>query len=286
MPKKKRLNQKAMLVNFQIAGWCGRVKDKKVSMQVIRVKHAHTDCGAWWTYLIPESILKDFTRIRNKCRNTYYYYTLPWEDGGCRILPSAMFMDYTKAMRKVTGEYDTLVQKFIKEYPTIVSEAESRLGKLYHKKKLPPISEIASKFFYRQTVFPLPDASDFRVDLDEDDIENIRQQVKDSINDTTKKAVTSIWDKLTDLIVKIEETLKEPKKVFRDTLISNLSDFCTLLPKFNITDDAGLEMIRKEAVKKLTNLRPDALRDDKQARRAGHKVAKDVLRKIKAFKKI
>ena len=283
MKTKKRLSQKAMLVNFQISGWTGRVKDKAVSREITVSKKAEQDSGAWWTYLVPRSVLKELENSRNKARNMHYALTLPWQDGGCRILPSAMFLDYTKAIREVTEDYDRVVQNFLNIYPTLVAESKKRLGDLAINKTYPSVESISNKFKCHQSIFPLPDVKDFRVDLSEDDADTIRKQVEDSITATTQKAMQSVWDKFTDLVDKIESTLKQPKKVFRDTLISNLSDFCELLPKMNLTDDDNLETIRKEVVDKLADLKPNDLRESKKDRTAAVKAAKEVLKKMKGY---
>lgn len=280
--KQKQLSQKAMLIHFQISAWTGRVKDQRVSEEIIQSKHAEKDSGAWWTYLIPKTILRDIHRTYMRCRNVHYKLTLPWQDGGCRILPSAMFMDYTKAMREVTAEYDEAVKNFLNVYPKIAAEAPERLGKL-NNKKLPNISQIKNKFGYHQSIYPLPDVNDFRVDMAEEDVKDIRKQVEASIKATTEKAMTSIWSRLAELIDKIEQTLKEPKKIFRDTLISNLSEFCELIPKLNLTDDSKLEFIRKETIDRLADLSPDNLREDKKERKAASKTAKEMLEKMKAY---
>ena len=281
--KKKKLNEKAMLAHFQISCWGGRTKDSQVSHEVTVNKNADSDSGAWWTYLVPKKALKEVYRTAAICRSTHWKFTLPWQDGGCRILPSAMFLDYKAAMREVTNDFEEAIRDFIKEYPTIMAASQQRLGKLAQNKALPSVSTLKSKFGHHTDIFPLPVAADFRVDLSSDDLDDVKKQVEESINSVTTKAMTSVWDRLYELVGKIEGTLKEPKKIFRDSLISNLSDFCELLPKLNITDDTSLEEMRKEAVSKLAQLKPDNLRDDKNDRKKAAKQAKDFLAKMKEY---
>ena len=75
----------------------------------------------------------------------------------------------------------------------------------------------------------------------------------------------------------------QPKKIFRNSLISNLKDFCELIPKLNLTNDSKLEEFRKDITQKLTTLRPDNLRDSKAERKTAHKAAKDILKKMKDY---
>ncbi len=283
---KKRLSQKAMLTQLSFSVWTGRVKDNRVSSEVTTRKNADKDSGTWWTYLIPHSSMKNINTAYGKCKATHNRYTLPWRDGGYRILPTAMFMKYSKAMREVKTNFDEAVEQFIKDYPTYQANAHKRLGKLLDHKTLPTVAEIRGRFGVYQEIFPLPSSTDFRVDLAEEDVKEIRREMKTSIDITIQKAMGTIWHQLIELVEKIETTLSKPKKTFKNSLIKNLTSFCELIPELNLTDDSKLNNIRKEVIEKLANLKPDDLRDNKRARKAGCNASKDLLKKMKAFKKL
>ena len=283
---KKRLSQKAMLTQLSFSVWTGRVKDNEVSSEVTTRKNADKDSGTWWTYLIPRSAMRNINTAYGKCKATHNRYTLPWRDGGYRILPTAMFMKYSKAMREAKANFDEAVEQFIKDYPYYRTNAHKRLGKLLDHKSLPTVAEVRGRFGVHQEIFPLPSSADFRVDLAEEDVKEIRKEMKASIDVTIQKAMSSIWQQLIELVEKIEVTLHKPDKSFKNSLIKNLANFCELIPELNLTDDTELEEIRKEVVKKLTNLKPDTLRDNKRARKAGCNASKDLLKKMKAFKKL
>ena len=275
-----------MLTQLSFSVWTGRTQDNRVSKEVTVSKNAERDGGIWWTALIPKRSLRNINTAYNKCKATHNRLTLPWRDGGDRILPTAMFLEYSKAMREVKTEFDEAVNEFLEGYPDIVKNARKRLGKLLDNKRLPTAAEVKRKFGVHQEIYPLPDIADFRVNLSKEDVAEIRKQMKTSIDDTIEKAMTGIWQQLAELIGKIEKTLKEPKKVFRDSLISNLKEFCELIPKLNLTDDSKLEDFRKEAVKELVNLRPDNLREIKPERAVGAKTARDMLKKMKDYTNI
>jgi len=277
------LSEKAMLVSLKLSMWTGRTKDKKVSSEVCTVKKSDKDSGAWWTYLVPKSAICKVQKTEFQCRLRHNQLTLPWMDGGLRILSADMFMKYTEEMRKVIGEYEEAVDDFIKEYPTIVTQAKKRLGKLIEGKRLPSASEIKPKFAVHQDILPIPQASDFRCNLNDDEVAGIRKNIANSIETMTERAMTNLWEQFTSLIEKIEKTMKEPKRIFRDSLITNLRDFCELIPKMNLTGDNNLETLRKEASKKLAELKPIDLRESKKDRKRAHKTAKEIMEKIKGY---
>lgn len=281
--RKNNLNEKAMLVSVSFSFWTGKTKDSRVTAEVIVTKKSATDAGAWSTNLVSKDDLSSVESARGKVRETHYKYSLPWMDGGLRILPSAMFMKYSEEMRKAIAEHDKALAAFLREYPAIVKRAEQRLGDLLKGKHLPSVSEVKRRFSIRQDILPIPAAGDFRCELSSDQADAIRKRVATSIESMTERAVTNIWEQFTELIEKIEGTMKQPKKIFRDTLISNLRDFCELIPKMNLTDDNRLETLRKEAIAKLTELKPIDLRESKADRRKALKSAKEIMTKIKGY---
>lgn len=283
--RENNLSEKAMLVSVSFSFWTGKTKDSKVTNEVIVTKKSARDAGAWLTNLVSKHDLRNVESARSKVRETHYKYSLPWMDGGLRILPSAMFMKYSEEMRKAVAEHEKALAAFLREYPTIVSHAKKRLGGLLDGKCLPSVSEVRRKFAIGQDILPIPAAGDFRCELSSDQANTIRKRVAESIESMTERAVSNIWEQFTQLIEKIEKTMKEPKRIFRDTLISNLKDFCELIPKMNLTDDNRLESLRKEAIAKLAELKPIDLRESKADRRKAHKSAKEIMEKIKGYTK-
>ena len=280
---KNNLSEKAMLINLRISMWTGRTKDRRITSEVISNNKSQTDSGAWWTYLIPKKNMAAINNASGKLRSLHYSLTLPWMDGGLRILPSAMFMNYAEKMRKAIAEYDKVTDEFIKEYPTIIANAQERLGQLLDGKKLPTTNEIRDRFGVSKDVMPLPSTNDFRVKLGDAEVNQIKKQMTISINEMTENAMADLWSRFAELIEKVEHTLGKSDKIFRDSMISNLKEFCDLVPNLNMTDDEALEAVRKEVTEKLTNLMPENLRKNKKERQIAHKDAQDILKKMKGY---
>jgi hypothetical protein len=281
--QKNNLSEKAMLVSVSFSFWTGKTKDSRVTNEVIVTKKSARDAGTWLTNLVSKSDLGSVESARGKVRETHYKYSLPWMDGGLRILPSAMFMKYREEMSKAIAEHEKALAAFLREYPSIVKRAQKRLGDLLKDKHLPEVWEVKRKFAIRQDILPIPAMGDFRCELSSDEADEIREKVAASIESMTERAVANIWEQFTTLIEKIEKTMKEPKKVFRDTLISNLRDFCELIPKMNLTNDNKLESLRKEVIAKLAELKPINLRESKADRKKACKSAKEILTKMKGY---
>ena len=79
------------------------------------------------------------------------------------------------------------------------------------------------------------------------------------------------------------EKLDDPKAVFRDTLVENTREICSVLTRLNFTDDPNLEAMRQEVEQSLTKHHPDALRNDPDLRRDKAAEAKAIMAKMGAF---
>ena len=276
------LSEKAMLVHLKISMSLFHVKDSAVSSNVKKALNASEDAGSWYTYLIPKRELDNIVKAAGKCRAVVDSMTLPWNDSGDRILPAEMYMKFTEKMRPALAEFDAEVDKFIARCPEIIARKTKRLGGL-DSSKLPTISQIRSKFGYDVDISPMPTTQDFRVTMSDEDVSTIKNNMEKSISRKVEAAIASIWEELSVLVGKVEATLSEPDKIFRNTLITNLSDFCELIPKLNIVNDTSLEETRKQLIEKLANIHPETLRDNPTVRKEAAKSAKEALEKMKEY---
>jgi len=279
---KNKLSEKAILINLTIHNYGGAKKDKKVTTTTCLVMQAKADAGSWWTRTIPKSEIDPITAASMKCRNILTKYTLPFLENGFRILPSARFTEFSKEMREGIENYHAVVSVFIKRYPEIVGNRQ-RLGKLAENITFPSVAEMKSKFSIRVETMNVPTTDDFRINLGDAEANEIKANVEDSINTALKNSMTEIWNQLAELIAHVEKTLKDPKKKFKDSLIDNLTNFCKLIPKINLSDDENLEELRKDIIEKLTKLNCDDLRTDKVQRKTASKKATDLLKKMQDY---
>jgi hypothetical protein len=277
------LNERAMLVELNIGVWEGRKKDTSTSSKVIHEAHAEADTGAWWTRVVPRSALRPVWAAVAKGRVTHDRLSLPWANNGQRILSAAAYVDYMNTMRGIRAEYQQAVDAFLAEYPDLVTNAEKRLGKLFKKELFPAATALKERFSWRVVVSPLPAANDFRVQLDKDSVEAIRQEISERMQEATQSALKDLWQRLFEVVQKMSSKLKDASAKFKNSLVGNLVDLCELLPKLNLTGDKELEAMRQQIVKQLTTTPADDLRQNKVVRADVATKAAGLLDKIKSF---
>ena len=230
------IQDKAMMARLTISQWTGRKTDKKVTDEVEKA-HGAKDAGNFRKLLVDKSLLDPIAKIAGATREYHYHVTLAWSDNGDRVLPSALFLNYTQQTRKFKSDFEAAVQVFKTKYPTEVQAARQRLGTMYDPGDYPSVDEIVQKFSITTEFNPIPSANDFRVEVDSDARESIQADIEAKVVERQAQAVKATLARVKDVVEKMYEKLSDDKAVFRDSLVTNVSDLREILIGLNITNN-------------------------------------------------
>lgn len=258
-----QLNEKAMLVRLSISQWSARKQDKRATRTIQDHYGTSEDAGRYSKALIAQEAIKAVSKTANAARTAHYEMTLPWNDDGARILPAAMFDEYSRKMRDHRAEFEAAVGDLVCNYSWLVSQARHDLNGLFDEADYPDETKIRGKYGFDVTVDPLPAAADFRVSLHGDDVARIQADIEARTQAAQQKAMSDLWERLHKAVSHMAEKLSEPEAIFRDSLINNLCDLCQMLPRLNIANDPNLERLRREIEEKLCSYTPEELRQSK-----------------------
>ena len=276
------LAERAMLVNIRVSMWSGRMKDAIVSNEVCANKKAEADAGAWWTYTVPKSFINPIEAAGLRVREVNNKLTLPWTDRGLRILPAEAFLDYRTEMAKYIAIFDEKVQDFLRAYPDIIATKAERLGGLVAN--LPSVDEIKGKFGIYSDIVPVPtEVKDFRVDIPAEELQKMKDGVNESAKILATNATKELWKRMGEVVSHIAEVLGEEKKIFRDTMVTSLKDFCETIRKYNVNECPEVVAVSKEIQETLGKLKTDDLRENKEEREKAAKEAEEIKKKINGF---
>lgn len=262
------IQSRAMLAALHISKWGATRTDRKVTEEVA-IKHGVKSkrAGHYRKHAIDTETpsYKAVGAAISSLRVRHFYWTLPWGANGERILPAANFDKYSADMRILRGEFDMAVQSFIKDYPALAQKARNELGTMFDPSDYP--SNISAKFGCEVSIMPLPDANDFRVDLPDEAIDDIRANITRELQKTTTEAMREPYQRLFDHIHRIVERLGDPKATFHASTIENLRDLCEVLDGLNITGDQQLEAFRQRAFGMIDGIDAGTIRDMPEKRR-------------------
>lgn len=278
----EKISNKAMLVRLSISQWIARKFDKKITTK-IEEEYNTFNSGRFNKCLLDSSALKKIQSIINNARTYHKYNTLPWNNNGERILPSENFNKYSAAMRVFKEVFDTEVLNFFEHYNEYVGNAEQLLNKMFNKEDYPHISELSSKYNLHVVINPLPISNDFRVSLNEDEIETIKNNIEKRLNEGINYAMKDLWNRLYNIISTMSVTLEDKEAIFRDSLINNIKDLIDLLPSMNINNDENLIDIKNEIEEKICKYDPQDLRDNLKSRNTIVSDTNNIIHKMKNF---
>lgn len=276
------LHTKAMLVSLSIRQWTARKYDRSVSRKVEQDYNAH-DAGRFNKLLIAQEEMKKIQKIANEARIFHYENTLPWGDNGTRILPTKNYFEYVESIKEIRNKFVETVNTFIDVYPELKEEARRRLNGMFKEMDYPTVEELKSRFDFNVGFAPVPDSNDFRVDLNDSEIDKIRKEIDAKRDEAERVAMKELWQRLYNAVEHMVNKLSDSDAVFRDSLVKNVAEICQLLPKLNITNDNKLTEMGNEVAAKLSTIEPDVLRKDKGTRREICGTAEDILNKMKGY---
>lgn len=261
------IQNSSVLVDLNLSVWTGRKMDKKTSDEVVAAKSAHSKNAASVSkhLLAGNDTLARIQKHAALVRNWHYEQTLPWSDGGSRLLPMKSFFDYKAQLNDLEQKFNEMIEEFVEEYPVLVSAAAFQLGDLFDRDEYPDVSNIFDKFRFKYVFLPVPEMGDFRVDVGTEAKAELQAQYDKFYQAKLDDAMKDMWDRLHDSLSKLSERLDYSddgvKKVFRDTLVTNALDVCSMLSNLNVTNDPKLEDARRKLEQTLSGIEATDLRE-------------------------
>ena len=261
------LASSAMLGELNISNWVGRKLDKRASKDVVDQNHAATGVANVNKKLLADSDkLRAIQQLVTATRGMHASMTMPWSNSGLRLLPTAQYFKYNQAMTEMQNEFYRLVEDFLDSYNDEVIDVQMKLGDLFSRDDYPTVEALRRKFAFTINYMPLPDAGDFRVDIGNEALNEVQQKYQDFYTKQYNTAMNDVWTRLhkalTSMSERLDYTDKENKKIFRDTLVSNVTDMIELLRVCNVTNSTQMAAMADSLEEAMSGVTPDALRDD------------------------
>lgn len=278
-----KLTDKALLAQLNVSQWTARKYDKKVTQQIADQHNTVTSAGRYNKSLLPmNDFLGDIHTLTTTIRTEYYKNTLPWGINGTQMLPSKNYMAFMSEFRNYKTMWESLVDRFIDAYPQLKLDAQRLLTSMYKEADYPDVNELRNKFSMSMIIMPVP-ADDFRVQIADEELAAIQADVSARVSNASQEAMKEAWQRLYDVVKHASDKLNDPTGIFRDSLVSNIQDMCSVLPRLNFADDPNLEAMRQQVESSLSKQNPEALRVDWDLRDQKAREAKAITEKMAAY---
>jgi len=293
------ISSSAVLVDLNISVWTGRKMDKKVSAEIDADHSTQVRAGNYHKALMAGAQeLEAVNKYAGATRSWHGQQTLPWSDAGTRLVPTMRLFDYKTELATREREFEHLVNEFLIAYDTLVQGAQFRLGSLFNADEYPHRDVVASKFGFRYVFSPLPTSGDFRVDIGNEGLEELKQQFDTNQDRYIQQAMLDVWLRVKDVAERLSNQLRvettgeverlgkhvfpvERKgKLYQSTLDGAL-ELCEMLRSMNLTNDPELEQVRKNLQMTLQGVDLKELKKDEQVRLSVKSEIDDLISKFK-----
>lgn len=276
--------QNAMVLNLQIGIWQGYRLDKEASRKVVEDAGAAGDAARVNKHLVPKEALKPIATASNAIRAHFYERTLPWKDNGDRLLTRLMFRDFIETHERLVGEFKDAVETFVTQtYPEARAKAEFRMGELFKPDDYPSPDSLRRRFYVNMDIDAVTEAGDFRVEMDEAQLDSVRQSMEAAMGERLGRAMRDVWARLSEVVGHFANKMADSEAVFRDATVHNIEALVDILPGLNVTGDPDLAAIGEDVKKRLMGYDPKDLRKKPEVRSQAAMEAKEIVDRMAGF---
>lgn len=279
----------AMLTEFNASVWTARKLDRSATEEIVTSKNAAAKDAARVnkSLLAGRSELEDIQSMIGRARQFVYDNTLPWSDSGLRLLPTINFERFAAKMNAFEDEFEMMVATFVDIYPTLITAQAMALGDMFKRDDFPTQNAIMTKFAFRVNYLPVPTAGDFRVDVGNAAMDDIKAKLERIAQERVDAAMQDVRGRLGDHLKRMSDRLttdyvggEAKQRRFHDSLVDGALELCDITKSLNVVNDLDLEAARKALEQALCGVDPKDLRKDETLRQGTKKAVDDILSKF------
>ena len=164
------------------------------------------------------------------------------------------------------NEYNRRVAAFAQAYALLVQAAQFRLGNLFKHDDYPDPSTIPSKFELRYSVYPLPESGDFRIDIGNQGLRELRDQFERAQERRIHEAMSEVRERVKTSLTRISNQLRIEKDGSKgrihDSTLEAAIELADTLDEFNLVRDPELMELKRDMQSVLNGYTLDDLRKD------------------------
>jgi hypothetical protein len=288
-PKVTNLNEKAMLVKLTMRR--ANLTRRDQTAEAI-IQSQMDDAGLTVLCKLFRDKANPINQIMTATHDVYAYHkthTLPYVDKGPRILPNAMYTEYTSSMRNKFAQVDALLNKFMPDYDhyvqlDIMNRSRGGTGRA-KAEDYPTADEFRSRMGFDLRFMPLPDKKHFLFDISDHDVANFTQAMRDVEVAAKTDVVTRMLEPLQHLVDKLNKPIGTEGAIFRDSALENVVEGLEVARKLLLDDNPELSQVIGQLDKAVSKYveHKDWLRESPVVRQEAAKQLDDIARQMGAF---
>lgn len=206
---------------------------------------------------------KAVTAVRGRAVTYWKGVSLPYPEAGIRLIRQSEITDFDQRMSEFQVELETAVRELDQHFEELKSAARQRLGDLYDPADYP--HSLAGLFAIEHD-FPAVEPPNYLKQLNPEVYAQECQRVQQRFDEAVQLAEQAFLEELGRLVEHLTERLSGQSdgkpKVFRDTAVSNLTDFFERFQQLNVRSNDQLDALVERAQQIVSGVAPQQLRDN------------------------
>jgi len=190
----------------------------------------------------PASPVRQIMAAYNEVYQYHKTNTLPYIDGGPRLLPSERYINYTEEMRHLIAKADKLLDAYMPQYTSLVDDdvayrnSSTFTGRVRASALDYPLAqEFAQSMSIDLRFQPMPCESHFLFDLSEDDLASFRRSEEEAALMANTDTLQRMLKPIKTLVDRLAEYRGEKGERFHNSLVENVIDGCKLARQLSLS---------------------------------------------------
>jgi hypothetical protein len=205
--------------------------------------------------------------VRSEASGYWRTVTLPFPEAGIRLLPQNSLGVFANTMAGYRERLQLAARELAAEYDQLKLEAQRRLGTLFDPTDYPTTLD---GMFDVEVSYPPIEPPHYLIALNPGVFEAEQARVRERFEAAVEMAEQAFASELQRLTAHLAERLTglqdgEPK-VFRDTAITNFTEFFERFKRLNVRSNPELDALVDQARQVITGIEPQQLRDSVRLR--------------------
>ena len=194
---------------------------------------------------------------------------MPYPEPGIRLIRQERIDEFNSTLEDFKAQIEAGVRMLAEHYDQIKASAQNRLGALFDPTDYP--TSLTEEFDV-QWDFPSVDPPDYLRRLNPDLYQEQSRRVSQRFERAVEMAEQTFLEELDRLVNHLAERLAGDEdgrpKIFRDSAVTNLSEFFQRFRELNVGSNEQLDQLVNRCEEMLSGVRPQGLRDNTVLRRS------------------
>lgn len=203
------------------------------------------------------------TGIKSRAVSFFKGVSLPFPEPGLRLIRQDDIASINVQMTTLKAELAEAVEELNRHYGELKAAARERLGNLYNESDYP---STLIGLFDMAWDFPSVEPPAYLQRLSPELYRQECERMQSRFNEAVQLAEQAFTEELTRLVEHLSERLSGQQdgkpKVFRDTAITNLTDFFQRFQRLNIRSNEQLDELVAQAQEIVRGVQPQQLREN------------------------